>query len=153
MRSERSEKEKSKMNFTKKEEEAMARIKSISFEDAASAATQTRRQEPHPLAQVRGWPAAVAVRGDELTRPIYWLGRQWAVTAYGVEARDGTYPIERSRVDEATGDYTWERHLWGKVWVDQRDFAAAMRIARWVFADKKAEHALARLGELQGDLF
>lgn len=25
---------------------------------------------------------------------IWWQGRQWAVTAYGIEARDGTYHIE-----------------------------------------------------------
>jgi hypothetical protein len=29
----------------------------------------------------------VKCRGEKLTTPIYWKGRQWAVTHYGVDAR------------------------------------------------------------------
>jgi hypothetical protein len=31
----------------------------------------------------------VRVRGDALTQ-IWWQGKQWAVTQYGIECRDGT---------------------------------------------------------------
>jgi hypothetical protein len=37
----------------------------------------------------------VRCRGEELSSPIYWQGRQWAVTAFGIECRDGTYVIHK----------------------------------------------------------
>src|SRR3954453_17106438 len=43
----------------------------------------------------------VHVRGEALGKPIYWQGRQWAVTPHGVERRDGTYSIAADRL--------WER--------------------------------------------
>jgi hypothetical protein len=34
----------------------------------------------------------VRVRGDALTQ-IWWQGKQWAFTQYGIECRDGTYTV------------------------------------------------------------
>jgi hypothetical protein len=31
-------------------------------------------------------------------REKFWVGRQWAVTAYGLELRDGTFSIEASQL-------------------------------------------------------
>src|SRR5262245_5711961 len=68
-------------------------------------------------------------RGDRLSK-IHWQGRQWAVTRFGVECRDGTYAIERERVweDEECGG--WILHMAEKDWVDLEDFAEALRVAR-----------------------
>ena len=72
----------------------------------------------------------VHCRGEKLSKPIYWQGRQWAVTAYGVECRDGTYWIEADRIWEEEDRYGWVRHMGEKEWVDLPDFAEALRIAR-----------------------
>lgn len=72
----------------------------------------------------------VKVLGEELTTPIHWTGRQWAVTAYGIEARNGQYPIARNRVWEETRGHGWIEHLAEKSWVDIEDFTEALRIAR-----------------------
>jgi hypothetical protein len=39
------------------------------------------------------------VRGEPLAE-IWWQSRQWAVTAHGVEARDGAYAIAKDRLRE-----------------------------------------------------
>ncbi len=69
-------------------------------------------------------------RADELS-PILWQGRQWAVTEYGIERRDGTYVIEKSRLDEsrADGAVDWLAHMGEKTWVDAEDFATAYFVA------------------------
>ena len=72
----------------------------------------------------------VRCRGEPLTQPIYWQGRQWAVTPAGIECRDGTYFIARDRLWEKEQQYGWVRHMAGKTWVDLEDFAEALRIAR-----------------------
>jgi hypothetical protein len=69
----------------------------------------------------------VPVRGEDLSQPIYWQGRQWAVTPFGLECRDGTYVIARDRHEDR---YGWVRHMAGKTWTDLPDFAEALRIAR-----------------------
>jgi hypothetical protein len=69
-------------------------------------------------------------RGEELSKPIHWQGRQWAVTAYGIECLDGNYPIEADRLWEEDDSYSWVQHMAGKEWVDLPDFAEALRIAR-----------------------
>ncbi len=66
----------------------------------------------------------VPVRGDPLHR-ILWRGRQWAVTEYGIECLDGTYPIERDRL----GTEPWPMHVTGKMWVDSDDFTTAWLVA------------------------
>lgn len=72
----------------------------------------------------------VEIRGEPLSEPIYWTGSQWAVTAYGIECRDGTYSIEKERIWEEEGVWGWEKHMQGKHWVNMADFRAALRFAR-----------------------
>jgi hypothetical protein len=68
-------------------------------------------------------------RGERLHK-IIWQGRQWAATKYGVECRDGGYAIERARLWEEDESYSWVMHMAGKGWVDLKDFAEALRVAR-----------------------
>ena len=68
-------------------------------------------------------------RGDRLSR-VYWKGRQWAATKYGVECRDGCYAINRSRLWEDDAEHGWIMHMAEKEWVDLEDFAEALRVAR-----------------------
>lgn len=72
----------------------------------------------------------VRVTGEPLAEPVYWRGKQWAVTSYGIEARDGKYPIAGNRVWEETQGHGWIEHMSEKGWVDIHDFAEALRIAR-----------------------
>lgn len=70
-------------------------------------------------------PVKVRVAGA-----VCWCGRQWAATDYGVEALDGSYPIEAARLWEDEDTHGWVRHMADKNWVDLADFAEALRIAR-----------------------
>jgi hypothetical protein len=72
----------------------------------------------------------VHCRGEEISIPIYWQGRQWAVTAFGLECRDGTYVIAKDRIWENEERYGWVMHMSAKDWPDLPDFAEALRIAR-----------------------
>lgn len=74
----------------------------------------------------------VVVRGEALAR-VLWQGEQWAVTEYGIEARDGTYQIAAKRLGEMSGNHTLMHHMAEKPWVDVRDFALAFAIACAVF--------------------
>jgi hypothetical protein len=65
-----------------------------------------------------------------LHRDIYWIGRQWAVTGYGIQAIDqklkGKFDIEAARV--------WENGLPealdAKEWLNAEDFGKALAVAR-----------------------
>ncbi|MFH1344516.1 MAG: hypothetical protein ABIL01_25455 [Pseudomonadota bacterium] len=65
-----------------------------------------------------------------LHRDIYWVGRQWAVTGYGMQAVDpklkGQFDIEASRL--------WEDDLSESLnagaWLNSDDFAKALAVAR-----------------------
>lgn len=65
-----------------------------------------------------------------LHRDIYWVGRQWAVTGYGIQAVDpklkGQFDIEASRL--------WEDGLSDSLnagaWLNGEDFAKALSVAR-----------------------
>ena len=80
-------------------------------------------------------PAAVSLQGP---RSATWRavvtnsrrGRQWAVTKFGIECRDGSYAIAGDRYEEDEPNYSWVQHMAGKDWVDIEDFAEAMRVAR-----------------------
>lgn len=65
-----------------------------------------------------------------LHRNIYWLGRQWAVTGYGIQAVDSklkmAYDIEAHRLSE---DGLAEAMM-GLPWFDAEDFARALEVAR-----------------------
>jgi hypothetical protein len=69
----------------------------------------------------------VKVRGENLAE-VWWRGRQWAVTQYGVEALDGTYVIAAERLDEhlsSAHPYGWPQQVGNKIWVDVEDFITA----------------------------
>jgi hypothetical protein len=65
-----------------------------------------------------------------LHRDIFWLGRQWAVTGYGIQACDqrqrGEFDIEASQL--------WEdrvvESLRAKDWLNGEDFDKALAVAR-----------------------
>ena len=65
-----------------------------------------------------------------LHRDIYWVGRQWAVTGYGIQACDqkqkGQFDIEASRL--------WEDGVQESVralkWLNAEDFDKAVSVAR-----------------------
>ena len=82
-----------------------------------------------------GTAPPVEVRGETLSEPVYWVGRQWAVTEFGLEARDGTYCIAKDRLWENEGRYNWYVHMCNKVWVNHGDFAQALCEARDQFCD------------------
>jgi hypothetical protein len=85
---------------------------------------------PRPRRTIRQIAIAedkVKVRGQALSA-IWWRGRQWAVTAYGIECLDGTYVIERERLLELPHG-SWPEHMAGKIWVDIDEFATAWLIA------------------------
>ena len=60
----------------------------------------------------------VKVCGEPL-HPIWWRGKQWAVTEYGVEALDGTYSFEAKRLTENIENWGWPAHVREKDWVDR----------------------------------
>jgi hypothetical protein len=65
-----------------------------------------------------------------LHRDIYWVGRQWAVTGFGVQAVDqrlkGAFDIEVTRI--------WEddlpQRMRGLSWLNAEDFSKALELAR-----------------------
>lgn len=67
-----------------------------------------------------------------LHRDIYWLGRQWAVTGFGVQAVDrkryGEYDIEAARI--GNGHDALAAPLRALAWFDAEDFREAVRQAR-----------------------
>jgi hypothetical protein len=66
----------------------------------------------------------VKCRGDRLSR-IWWQGKQWAVTSFGIERRDGLYVIEKARLGkDHDGQPGWLLHMAGKG-IDFDDFATA----------------------------
>ncbi len=65
-----------------------------------------------------------------LHRDIYWLGRQWAVTGYGIQAVDqrrfGQHDVEASRIDDQDAIAALE----ALSWLDVEDFREALRQAK-----------------------
>lgn len=70
----------------------------------------------------------VKVRGEALD-PVWWRGRQWAVTEFGLERLDGTYTIEASRLAEHIDVHPWPLHISIKGWADSDDFVTAWLVA------------------------
>ena len=66
-----------------------------------------------------------------LHRDIYWVGRQWAVTGYGMQACDqkqkGMFDIE---VAQAVGRTMCIESLRAKEWLNVEDFDKALAVAR-----------------------
>jgi hypothetical protein len=71
----------------------------------------------------------VRVRGGSVPANIWWRGRQWAVTAYGIEALDGTYTLQANRLAENIDAHAWPSHMAEKAWVDLPDFMTAWLVA------------------------
>jgi hypothetical protein len=94
----------------------------------AAGPRECRQEKLGPLPRVK-------CRGDRLSEPIYWTGKQWAVTAFGLERRDGTYAIAKDRLWEGEGRHGWYAQMGGKVWCDHADFAQALCEARDIFRD------------------
>lgn len=72
--------------------------------------------------------ARVRNLGERL-HPIIWKGRQWAVTTYGIECRNGLYHIQKHRIRESNNGHGWVDHMSEKTWVDIDDFKEALRRA------------------------
>jgi hypothetical protein len=63
---------------------------------------------------------------------VWWLGKQWAVTSYGIEQLDGTYVIEAHRLAEGLErehPHGWPAQVTGKTWCDPDDFCTAWLVA------------------------
>ena len=79
-----------------------------------------------------------------LHRDIYWVGRQWAVTGYGLQAVDqkqkGKFDIEASRL--------WEdgvlESVRAEAWLNTGDFDKALAVARKHFPEAPRKAALPR---------
>lgn len=68
----------------------------------------------------------VRVRGEEL-HEVWWRGKQWAVTAFGIECLDGTYFAPAA--DLAKELQPWPLHMASKTWVDIDEFTTAWMVA------------------------
>src|SRR4051812_38096408 len=80
--------------------------------------------DDQPIVMDAAW---VKCRGEALDK-IWWQGRQWAVTEFGLEARDGTYTIKADRLAENI-EHAWPVHVCAKNWVDRDDFRTAWLVA------------------------
>ena len=70
------------------------------------------------------------VRGVVLHRDVFWLGKQWAVTGFGVQAvskkHNMTFDIDVSQI---WGD-DLDAPMRDEPWFDAADFAEAVTVAR-----------------------
>jgi len=61
---------------------------------------------------------------------MLWQGRQWAVTTFGIERRDGGYTIAANRLREGLGiGWSWIGQIGEKDWADIKDFASCFYVA------------------------
>jgi hypothetical protein len=74
-------------------------------------------------------PTPIANLDEALSEKIWWQGRQWIVTADGLESRNGRYVIEKDRLLQDADTYGWVAHVGKKSWVDTDDFATAYLVA------------------------
>lgn len=123
-------------------EKRMARLRASLVRAEPGYAHHRTKTSPRKLAQhrmARGLAPivnadnTVAVRGEALSEPVIWVGRQWAVTAFGIERRDGCYAIEAARLWEEYPGWTHGSHMAWKGWVDMPDFMTALMVARGHF--------------------
>ena len=79
-----------------------------------------------------------------LHRDIFWVGRQWAVTGYGIQAcnqkQKGQFDIEGSRL--------WEdgvqESLRAEAWLNIEDFEKAVEVARKYYPEPPRKAAAGR---------
>lgn len=66
--------------------------------------------------------------------PVLWQGKQWAVTEYGLEKRDGTYHVDSEWFfKNDKDDYSWFMHMRNKSWCDMDDFEDACEVMYMLF--------------------
>ncbi|SFK89536.1 hypothetical protein [Methylorubrum salsuginis] len=71
----------------------------------------------------------------EMTPPVHWRGRHWAVTGHGIEATDGLYLVPASDLwPEGALPPEWLVALRRRYGTDYDDLDEAVRVARIVFA-------------------
>ena len=87
--------------------------------------------------RVRG-PVPSLPTGDSpmtLHRDVLWLGRQWAVTGYGIQAVDkkleGKFDIEACRL----GEDDLSESMLSQPWFNTEDFTEALAVARARFRE------------------
>jgi len=111
---------------------------------------ETKKRGDRPIEHCT---AEVKNRGEPLHR-ILWRGRQWAVTVYGVEALDGTYFFDRSRIADGVvskfdAHHSWPVHMAEKTWVDIDDFVTCWLVAITLHGVKvNSKHVTAALSEM-----
>lgn len=72
----------------------------------------------------------------DLTEPVHWQGRKWAVTGYGIEALDGKYHVPFSEISETSrGRLAWFEALCRRYGTDRDDLEAALKMARAIQAE------------------
>lgn len=75
-----------------------------------------------------------------LHRDIYWVGRQWAVTGFGVQAVDqrlkGAFDVEAGRL----WDDDLPRRMRALAWLNPEDFDKALELARARFPEPPRRH-------------
>ena len=67
---------------------------------------------------------------NDLEHPVYWQGRQWAVTGFGIETVDEPYHYfwEKERLGSLQNDglcFQFPMHILEKTWLDVQDMLAA----------------------------
>jgi hypothetical protein len=70
----------------------------------------------------------VKLRGEPLDT-VWWRGRQWAVTEYGIEKLDGTYVIHACDLRQHLAEWPWTSQICMKTWADHSDFMTAWLVA------------------------
>src|SRR5437868_13632907 len=96
----------------------------------------TLRRWRTPICSLSGFRRRTAMA---LHRDIYWVGRQWAVTGYGIQAcnqkQKSKFDIEASRL--------WEDgaldNLRAEAWLNQDDFDKALEPAPEHFPEPAAD--------------
>lgn len=73
--------------------------------------------------------------GHDLTEPVHWQVRQWAVTGYGIEALDGRHHVAAAEIRPGPdGTVPWLDALRRRYGTDHDDLDAALKVARWLRA-------------------
>lgn len=75
---------------------------------------------------------------EELSEPVVWIGREWAVTSYGIQRRDGRYSIPASDLWDENDGHGLPHQIAekGSSWTDFNDFMTALLVARGYFGRK-----------------
>ncbi len=60
---------------------------------------------------------------------VYWRGRQWAVTDFGIERIGGGQSVPTDRLFEDISVYSWIRRMGDRPDVDLDEFATAFMVA------------------------